>query len=232
MADKTEQLNDRARLYFQFGALLFREVDANWLQAFLVDIRPQWAELGCSFDADMDVAPQRLKEDLDTEFTTLWYAPGGIPVYESIFETGMVFQEPSDKVQEIYLKENFEFNIDEEKSFPDHAGVELEFLGRLLSRQSEALSRDDEDEAARIQGVFVDFLHKHAGRWIPAMLHYSIQAAQHSFYRELCKMTLGFLLSEMEEELPRRVRENLMALLDREPKKMDYDADFRKASGL
>jgi len=64
------------------------------------------------------------------------------------------------------------------------------------------------------------------------MLNYSIQAAQHSFYREVCRMALAFLISEIEAELPRREREELLALMDREPKKIDYDADFRKASGL
>lgn len=230
--ERIEELKSRAALYRLFGALLYREVDEGWLEAFRNGPMQEWIAQGCEFDEDMNLPTHELKQELDAEFTSLWVAPGGVPRFQSIFETGMVFQSPCDQVNEVYRSEGFIFDMDEEKSFPDHAGVELEFLGHLLERQAAALEDGRDEEAARLGQVFRDFLVRHPGTWVPAMLNYSIMAAQHSFYREVCRMALAFLISEFESELPRREREKLLALLEREPKKLEYDADFRKSSGL
>lgn len=230
--DRQQALQGRADWYRLFGALLYREVSLEWLKAFQDGLKQQWMALGCQFDEDIEAPLEQLKEELDAEFTTLWIAPGAVPRFESIFETGMVFQQPCDQVSAIYRAEGFDYDADAEKSFPDHAGVELEFLGHLLDKQRQALLNNQPEEAERLQQVFLDFLRQHAGTWIPAMMNYSVQAAEHSFYRELGRLVLSFLLSEFEEELPRRERERLLALLEREPKEVEYDADFRKASGL
>lgn len=229
---ESEELRARSALYRMFGALLYREVSVDWLRMFQQELRPQWEEAGCRFEADMDADAASLKEALDAEFTTLWIAPGGVARYESIFETGAVFQGPCDQVAAVYAGEGFHFDMDAEKSFPDHAGVELEFLGFLLARQAEAVDRGDAAEANRLGGEAKNFLRQHPGKWVPAMMQLSMQLAEHSFYRELCRMVFAFLDQEIEAMLPRRDREALRAKYQRMPKELDYDADFRKASGL
>lgn len=228
----SEHLRARSALYRMFGALLYREVQADWLCSFQSELRPRWEEAGCRFDADIDEETGRLKEALDAEFTTLWIAPGGVARFESIFETGAVFQGPCDQVAAVYAGEGFYFDSDAEKSFPDHAGVELEFLGYLLARQADKLDAGDTEAAKRLNDVASRFLREHPGKWVPAMMNLSIQLAEHSFYRELCRIVLAFLDGEIETMLPRREREILRAKYQRMPKEIDYDADFRKASGL
>jgi len=232
MQERIDALKSRSALYRMFGDLLYREVSEQWLAQFRSWMKPGWETMGCVFDEDMDLDTKQLKEALDAEFSTLWIVPGAIPRFESVFETGMVFQAPCDKVTEIYRSEGYAFDADAEKTFSDHAGVELEFLGHLLDKQANALADNNPEEAERVQKIYMSFLCKHAGTWVPAMMNYSIQTVEHSFYRELCKLILLFMESEFEEELPRREREHLMGIMDRKPAEVEYDADFRKASGL
>jgi len=232
MAEQIEVLRARANLYRLFGALLYREPAESWLESFQQGLKQEWSALGCTFDEDMDMPLPQLKEELDAEFTSLWIAPGGVPRFESVYATGSVFQYPCDQVMEIYRSEGFDFDADAEKTFADHAGVELEFMGLLADKQAKAVEQGDQEEAARAEERLRGFLLEHAGKWIPAMLSHSIRCAEHSFYRELCRMILEFFDQEIEAMLPRRDREMLRAKYQRLPKEIDYDADFRKASGL
>ena len=227
-----EDVQARANIFRLLGRLLYQPATESFLQQFQAQDWQDWEEAGCHFDDDIHQPLHALHEALCVEFTSLWLAPGGVPVYESVFKTGMVFQHPADEMAEIYATNGFSFDDQGGKRFSDHLGIEMEFYGELMHRQGQAMAAGDVNETERLKAIIKTLLVKHLGIWGPAALHHSVRAAEHSFYREICGLAMALLDDEISARLPRKEAEQMKALFNKEPKAMDYDADFRKASGL
>jgi ferredoxin len=97
---------------------------------------------------------------------------------------------------------------------PDHASVELTFLGHLATAEAEAQVTEDGQLVARLRAEQHRFLHTHAGAWLPNVGG-ALAAADDPFYA-----AVGCLLSEfLAEELTGRqgggqTRAGLPALRD------------------
>lgn len=230
---RAEEARARAALYGLVGRCLEEELDHELLRLVRGDLRQALGEAGWQLDADLFGQPEAsLLEAMAEEFTGLFVAPGGVSPYASVFETGAMFREPCDRAAAAYREAGFEYRRRMSGEFPDHIGTMLAFVGALAAEEADAIARGDREaeEAWRERGQA--FLTDQLGRWAPAWCRRAANASLRPFYRDLLQFTEQLLWQDLATAVDRRGLKELMALNQREPKKLDYDADFRKASGL
>lgn len=230
---RAEEFRAVAGLYCFLGRCLEEEVDAEFLFLLTGPLRPALTEMGLVQDSlllqsDMDSTIAGLAE----EYTGLFVAPGAISPYRSVFEKGCNFQEPCDEASAAYRDAGLEFQNRHSGEFPDHIGVMLGFVGWLSEREAESLEADDESTAqdwgARRQAFLLDQL----GPWAPGWCRRARILAQHDFYRQVLELAERLLWHDLQALADRRRLKELQRLNRRAPVRLDYDADFRKASGL
>jgi TorA maturation chaperone TorD len=173
-----------------------------------------------------------LIETLAEEFTGLFVAPGCISPYASVFETGCMYKEPADRAFEAYREAGWEYQRRMSGEFPDHIGTMLGFCGLLADAEAESLVAGELRRADELKGMRERFLVDQLGSWAPGWCHLAAEAALHPFYQGVLNLTEALLWSELAQIVDRRRMRELAELNRREPKRLDYDADFRKASGL
>jgi len=233
LAQRVEEARGKAGLFRMLGRVLEAEVDEALLADFRGALRAPLAEAGARFDEAFFEAPAgELLEALREEFTGLFVAPGGVPPYASVFETGRMFQEPADRAERAYRESGLTFVARMSGEFPDHVGTMLGFVAVLLDAEADALERGDDAGADALGERCGRFVVEELGRWAPGWCRRARAAAMHVFYREVLFLAEDVLWSELLRTVDRRRLKELVALNRRAPVKLDYDADFRKASGL
>lgn len=80
---------------------------------------------------------------------------------------------------------------------PDHASVELAFLGHLAAVEAEARTAGDNRLVTRLRAEQRAFLRTHAGAWLPDVGVAMAAAAERSFYTIVGRMLSGFLSEEL-----------------------------------
>jgi TorA maturation chaperone TorD len=222
-----------ARLFGFAARCLEEEIDLKTLRSIRGELREPLQRLGLHFDKDFyDMPIDTLAEILAEEYTGLFVAPGCISPYASVFETGCLFKEPADRAIEAYRSAGWDYQRRMSGEFPDHIGTMLGFYGRLAEMEADRLEAADHDHADRLKAMREGFLVDQLGAWGPGWCRRAAEAAMHPFYRELLRLTETLLWNELAETVDRRRLRKLTALNQRQPKRLDYDADFRKASGL
>ena len=222
-----------AGLYRLIGRCLEDEVDRDLLRLLRGELRGPLAEVGWTLDQDfLDRPENELLESLAEEFTGLFVAPGGVSPYASVFETGCRYREPCDRAMAAYREAGWDYRRRFSGEFPDHIGTMLGFLGELAANEVQALEQGDEAAAGAWTSRRRAFLAEQLGPWAPGLCRRAAAAALLPFYRQLLQLTEQLLWQELAEVTDRRRLSELLALNQREPKRLDYDADFRKASGL
>jgi len=81
---------------------------------------------------------------------------------------------------------------------PDHIGIELEFMYKLVSAQMEALKSEDKSSSDNLLKVQAEFMEKHIINWVALYLINVKYEARTPFYHDLAETTLAFLLEDME----------------------------------
>jgi putative dimethyl sulfoxide reductase chaperone len=233
MPATSTELSAKAGLFSFLGRCLEAEPD----QALLDLIRGPMLEALESSEvhfspAFLSAPTQRLLTILDEEYTCLFVAPGCIPPYASVFETGRMFQEPADRASAAYEAAGMKFQPIHSGEFPDHAGIMLGFYAHLLDQEEAALKEGRFGDAARAKNDREDFLLTQLGPWMPGWCKRAQGFAMHEFYSQFLALTEAVLWNELEPLASRSQMRDLAASNQREPVKLDYDADFRKASGL
>lgn len=233
LEQRVQETRARAGVFRLLGRVLEAEMDAALLAEVRGALRAPLAEAGVRLDeAFFDADPGALLEALCEEFTGLFVAPGGVPPYASVFETGRMFQEPADRAERAYRESGLTHVARMSGEFPDHIGTMLGFVAVLLDAEAVALERGDRAGAASLGERRVRFVVEELGRWAPGWCRRARAAALHVFYREMLALAEDVLWSELLDTVDRRRLKELAALNGRAPVKLDYDADFRKASGL
>lgn len=130
--------------------------------------------------------------ELAEEYAALFIVSGGLSPYESVRLKGLLCQEPSTEVEEFYKRCGLVLKEKWKKTFPDHLGLELEFMGYLCDKEAEA------DGSANNSWFDYqrEFFESHLGRWCMEYLHDLQKCSFHPFYREIAKITRQFLESE------------------------------------
>lgn len=180
-----EVMKARANLYHLLSRAYLKEIDKGFLRGLREShlISPE------ALNKPDDVILNELAE----EYAALFIVSGGLPPYESVRLKGLLCQEPATEVEEFYKRCGLVLKDEWKKIFPDHLGLELEFMGYLCDRQAEAANRDNlwSDYQA-------EFFKKHLALWAFDYIRDLERCAFHPFYRELAILTGEFLESERE----------------------------------
>lgn len=132
--------------------------------------------------------------ELAEEYAALFIVSGGLPPYESVRLKGLLYQEPSAEVEEFYKKCGLILKEEWKKIFPDHLGLELEFMGYLCDRETDANDSGDNKWA----GYQREFFENHLGRWCFEYLNDLEKCAYHPFYKEVAQITMDFLEADFD----------------------------------
>ena len=222
-----------AGLYGLLGRCLEEEIDLGLLRLIRTELRAPLAEVGWQLEADFIERPEEeLLAALAEEFTGLFVAPGCVSPYASVFETGCMFREPCDRAIAAYREAGWDYRRCMSGEFPDHVGTMLGFLAALADAELEAANRGDHGAAELARKRRNLFLLEQVGPWVPGWCRRAAENTLLAFYRQLLLFVEQFLWQELAAISDRRRLKELVALNRRKPKKLDYDADFRKASGL
>ena len=231
--DRAAVLQARAGLFSFLCQCLEAEPSPELLELIRGPMHEGLAESGVHFTPQFLAEPaERLAVALDEEFTCLFVAPGCVPPYASVFETGRMFQEPADRALAAYRQAGMTFRPVYSGEFPDHVGVMLGFYAHLLDRENAALAQGRADDAETWKSRREAFLLDEMAGWIPGWCQRARGFAMHEFYDRILALTEAVVWSEAEAIASRQQLRDLAASNQREPVKLDYDADFRKASGL
>ncbi|MEM0452514.1 MAG: molecular chaperone TorD family protein [Nitrososphaerota archaeon] len=132
---------------------------------------------------------------------------------ESVYLTGLLYQEPAEEVENLYL--DFGLVKDEKFKEPeDHIALELYFMAHLSAKSIRALEHNELHEVKKLLKAQKEFLEKHILKWVPKLAQDILQYAETEFYRGIAKITNGYLeadkilLKELLEKIENIVSEH------------------------
>ncbi|MEJ2529561.1 MAG: molecular chaperone TorD family protein [Gammaproteobacteria bacterium] len=231
--ERIEEVRGVAAVFGFLSRCIEEEADADLINLVRGDLRSSLAAAGVIFDdAFYDIPTASLVETLAEEYTGLFVAPGCVSPYASVVATGCMFKQQADRAINAYHHAGWDYQHRLSGEFPDHIGTMLGFYANLGEAEAEALTQGDSARADEVKSMREEFLLRQLAEWGPGWCRRAAKAAFHPFYHRLLQMTEQALWLELEQLVDRRRLRELAELNQREPKRLDYDADFRKASGL
>ncbi len=230
---RQDECKAQAALFKLLARTFEYEVDEMFLERLKGELREPLAEVGAEIPEDMLTGETaRVLEKLAVEFTALFVQPGAISPHASVFETGRMFQEQTDRAVRWYGENGFVFKPRHSGEFADHAGVMLSFISALFEREALALEEGDEAKAETIRESRERFLIEEFGGWAPAWSRSAASVAQHPFYERMLGLLERVLWDELRQIVPPRRFQELVNKNTRGPTVVKKDPGFLKASGL
>jgi TorA maturation chaperone TorD len=228
-----DALRTHAGLYRILGRCLESELDSELLTAIRGELAEALGEAGFDFGEEFQGASDKaLLEQLAEEFTMLMVAPGASMPYASVAAEGAMFQDPAERAEAAYREAGYRFEQRHSGEFADHVGTMLSFIGLEMAAEAAAHERCDGAAAERHRSCWAAFLLKEVGPWAPGWCRRTSAAAMHPFYREVTRHLEQLLWDDLGWLADRKQLKRLADANRQEPPRLDYDADFRKASGL
>ncbi len=223
----------QSAIYRLLARFLESEVDSDLLNLLRNELKIPLQEFGVELDPGLLDEPEAVVlERLAEEYTGLLVAPGGVSPYLSVFETGTMFKEACDQVTAAYRAAGLDYTPQYSGEFPDHIGTMLAFVGHLFAAQAAALQQGQHQEAECLQTLRKSFVVELLGPWAPGWCQRAAAAALHPLYQQMIALAGQLLWSSLVAMVDRKKLRQLQEENRREPQKLDYDADFRKASGI
>lgn len=197
--EKAGTAKGRARVYRLLSALYLKEVTPEIISVLLQDeVKGMLSNLNINIaDLLSDASQDEFLNNLAEEYAALFIVSGGIPPYESVRLKGLLCQDPSWAVGEFYKRCGLAIKEDC-NIFPDHIGMELDFMGYLADRESDAWEDADSGTAIKYLNLQKEFFNSHIINWVYGFLDDLEKYAFHPFYNEISKLTRNFLDSERE----------------------------------
>ena len=168
---KSDAAQGRAQLYFALADAL-TEPQAD-LPHVLLEAVAAGVELAGSAACEMAAPRLRAVQTMPPDVVTAAYrmvtfGAGGRPLalFESLHRQGRLAGEATAEVNAFYRSLGVTPAAGE---LPDHASVELAFLGELATVEGTALLEGDWELAARVRTAQRSFLRSHAATWLPAV---------------------------------------------------------------
>ncbi|MEF9426251.1 MAG: molecular chaperone TorD family protein [Candidatus Mariimomonas ferrooxydans] len=206
LKDMAETAKQRSNIYSFLATIFHKELTPALLRQikdpkFLGVLSEQGVRLGNDILQKPD---NELIEDLAVEYTKLFLGPGKhISPHESVHherndgDWGMLWGKDTVLVKKFIESAGLEYKTDY-KGLPDSIGVELEFMQQVTKRETQAWDEDDYDGALYCLKIEQKFIDEHLAKWIPIFCDKVISKAELSLYREMAKLTKGFI--ELEEK--------------------------------
>lgn len=138
-------------------------------------------------------------DSLKVDYSKLFVGPYELfaPPYGSMYlEDGKLMGDSTMDVKNWYVEEGLEITL---REVPDHIAIELEFMHFLISKETQAISNSDPENAIlylKKQEAFIDI---HLGQWVSAFAHRIKKRAKTEFYRNLAHVTESFVKSDQED---------------------------------
>jgi len=156
-------------------------------------------EIGEAVDGGSD---EQLLEALSLEYTRLFVGPGRhISPHASVHADGGgggLWGRPTIEVKKFIETTGFEYKP-AYRGLPDHISAELEFMGEVAKRESEAWKNNDLEKSENLRKIEELFLHDHLTNWIFCFCEKVQTQSELPFYKEISKLTERFIASEQEE---------------------------------
>lgn len=197
------ELTSARNLYLLLGRVFVKEIDRDFYsllrsEQMIRALEPLQAGLGGDGLSDDEVL-----ERLAVEYSALFIQPGSFPPYESVFKKGRHLAEPADQVEIIYQLNGFDYRSQWPSLFPDHLGLEMNFVASLLDSHIKALEKGLVDEAKRLENTRLEFMKKHLCQWGTQYMEKIAEATSDLFYKPFIAFARSFLESEAESVLAR-----------------------------
>ncbi|MDO5531666.1 molecular chaperone [Sutterella sp.] len=207
MQDLINALQARQLIYKVLSGLYQIEVDEEELR----NLKGLEFPVGTGSDA-LDEGSRKLnaavatltKDDLDelaADYARVFLSAGiadGPAAYpfESVYTSRdkLIMQDAYEQMLKI-LKEHG-MGTSKEDLYPDHLGIELEFMSFLTEKAVKALEAGKEDEAAAILDEEKEFLTKHLLNWTGKFFDDFDQCAGTDFYKALSLFTRAFIAED------------------------------------
>jgi TorA maturation chaperone TorD len=198
---KLETATDRRDIYSLFSRLLLQEVDeeiVNYLKnlptlSHLFPNISQWTPW--RGESNRDLVNKFLNVDF-TDISLLHLVP-----YETFYtrEDQMVETGGANPVTDFYHRFGFKVEFDDARVVsPDHIGVELEFMSRLVGSEVEAIKSGDDEALKLTVDAQKEFHKKHIINWMSLYLINMKYEARTPLYHDLAESTLQFILEDGE----------------------------------
>ncbi len=198
------ELTKAAKLYRLLSHRLMNEPTAVELREFVTgEIGNSFTEMNCDLlEGLTSYTPEDQAEMLAVDYCKLFIGPGThLSPHESVvLGDGQLMGECAKTVLEIYGDAGFVLNPNE-RSMPDHIGVELAFVATLLENEVECLERDDAYGAEKFREIRVAFLTNHVAKVLPVLTEYVIEHAEYPFYKKLLQFTRDWIEVDKEVEI-------------------------------
>lgn len=196
-----EVQQSRINMYALLSRMLLIEADEKLVDTICND--PVMSEFFPSFVAwknSCGLDTQTIvNEHLNVDFATTFFVY--LTPYESFYtrEDGMIETGSENNTLKFYASYGFEVELEAARTLsPDHIGIELEFLAKLVTEEKKARIEGDTSYAHQILLVQLQFLKEHLLVWAPQFLLQLARHAQNPFYREAGQVALEMILGDYE----------------------------------
>lgn len=198
--EKIESAKARSNIYKLLSTAFAKELSKESLEAFRGNsLAETLKELDIGFVSDFyNCDRDELVKKLSEEYAALFILPGGVNPTESVARSGLYMQAFAGQTLKFYKQCGFTLSEDF-KGFPDHIGIELEFMSHLSENEAAAHESKAEDEAKKWIELQKRFLQEHLSEWAMYFAKNVAAYARQTFYKEMANLLYEFVSLEMEE---------------------------------
>jgi TorA maturation chaperone TorD len=132
---------------------------------------------------------------LEKEYSRLFIIPDKnyyVTPYESVYITGLLSQAPTMQVKRIYDKNGLEISKDFD-DFPDHIGIELEYMHYLCDREAKSWESNHGEDILKYLNNEMEFLEKHLGVWAKSLGEKILNKSENDFYKGIAELLTAFI---------------------------------------
>jgi TorA maturation chaperone TorD len=206
--EKAEWARQRSSVYGLLSNVYLKELTKEQLEQlrepeFVTVLSGLGVQLGNDFLKRPD--EEELFKDLAVEYAALFLGPGKhISPHESVHherkdgDRGRLWGAATVEVKKFIEWSGLTYQS-EYKGIPDHIGVELEFMHSVTEREAQVYEEGNIEGVIRCMEIEQKFIEEHLYKWIPVFCDKITSVAEHSFYREIAKLTKSFVEFEKRE---------------------------------
>lgn len=198
-----------ARVYRVLGEQLLSRPDRDRVDAVGAWAR-EWLTTAESLPVEIETALGRIVDGSDTDVETLRTAYTHLfrgisesapdPPYESMYAGGGFYSETTTEIRQGYRWAGVDVDTTTGNEPPDHLGLELQFLGELMTMDDTEADADEPD----VEDAKWWLLDEHLTEWLPTYMARFQQAEPHDYYAGLVELALALVKTHRDQLDERR----------------------------